>query len=279
MVGNGNSQPSMQAMLLNPQNLLLNQQLMNQQQASSLGQFLPQNQLIATSGQQIYLANIGNIGNFYTSLNNGNQKNGQMPMQTIVMAPTGLIPSTAIIGTIPNGQQKVSSRKSGTKKSSSKSSGSSRKVSKKQKRQSVKSRYLPGEQDSDDEMYQQDEVRQESQANTDVETEDEEMVEQESLGRNCQVGQIKNIYARIEESDEEESDEEMVHDLDDLESMASDANTSDDEDSLSETSFNDDDDKFSMHSGMSSLPDLSCVKKEKVETNVRRNVRYSAKGE
>lgn len=286
MVGNG--QQSMQAMLLNPQNLLLNQQLMNQQQASTLSQFLPQNQLITSSGQQIYLAN---IGNFYTNLNNGNHKGGQLPLQTIVMAPTGLIPST-IIGTIPNGQQqKVSSRKNGIKKSSAKSSASSKKVatSKKSKWQSIKSNgstngnsKFAEEEDSENEMYpQENEMQQESPPNTDMETEDEETVEHEPLSRGCQVGQIKNIYAQLEDSDEEdECDEEMVHDLDDLESLASDSNSSDDEDGSNEVLFNEDDDKLSIHSGMSSLPDLSYVKKERggVE-NAMLSTRYSARGE
>lgn len=285
-------QQSMQAMLLNQQ--MLNQQLMNQQ-ASPLGQFLPQNQLITTSGQQIYLANLYN-------LNNGTQKAGQLPMQTIVMAPTNLIPST-IIGTIPNGHQRLNSRKSGgggggnTKKSSSsKVSSCSRKSgSKKSKQQpgsknngsaNGNSKYVERdmeeeEEESENEMYQQ---MQQDSDQTDNETEDE-VEEYEQPSRGVRTGQIRNVYANFEESEDDcdEYDEEMMHDLDnDFEMNDDPNNSSDDEESIRSSRMSlYDDDKFSINSTMSSVPDLTCcVKKERdSDESTSLGVTYTAKGE
>lgn len=269
VLGNGQ-----QAMLLNSQGLMLNPQLVNQQQANSLSQFVPQNQLITAQGQPIYLANLYNL--------NGNNSNraAQLPVQTIVMA-SNLLPST-LIGSMTNGHQK--SRKSNTKKSSSsKTSSCSKKVaittSKKPKKQSTKgsingnSKYV--DDDSETEMYQ-DGMQADSDQNTDIETEeDEEEYEQDS--KVVQSGKIKNAYANLEESDDEDVsdayDEEMVHDLD-LDSTSNQNGSDDEEWNVSNESMSYyDDDNFSTTSKMSSLPDLSCVKKEREKPSASYNVK------
>ena len=84
---------------LNQSGVIINQPMLNQsnlmlnQQQNVLNQFNAQNQLMPTTGQQMFLTNLYN-------LNNSNKATTQLPLQTFFMTPTGL--SSTIIGALPN---------------------------------------------------------------------------------------------------------------------------------------------------------------------------------
>lgn len=261
MIPSGQQNLNTPIQILDQQNLVLNQQ------ANSLNQFYPQNPFL--SSPQMYLAHLLSVNNSTKTY----QPPLQNCMQTILMAPTNLIPST-IIGTIPTNQNKQSSKKNSKKLTKQLLTKENRETKlnrtvKKLVENNVEDNEL--DQEICNLNYQNEINRNESESDETVNedeaiNEDTDESSDEEINENSDDDEVQIVLSNNKTKDnqygqicyDEDSDNDnMVHDI----SFSEDDDDEDQNESLSEMSFND---NHSISNAIDSLPDLSRIKREKV---------------